>query len=654
MEKNQDVCLNSWNSVLPQVLAATVVTSLNLCGGQIVGYSGVIIPQMIEEQNATILITESDSAWIASAPFFSCLALSLISGVLIDRLGRLKTIMLSSVPSTIGLCLIATASNMFIIIFGRFLLGISLVFIGNASFIYISEISRPDIRGSFLALTETFTSIGIVLMYVEGWVMHWRTIAWVSNMYIIILIILTLFVPESPSWLILKKRTNQAKKSLSWFYKYNSNSSEIVDKELAAIENEQHQKKLIEKDLLKSFLLPTFYKPFLILTITFFFQQFTGAFLITLNSVIFFKEIGTEIDPYLASIYIFSLRVVATVFGIILMKKFSRRTLLMVSGGGMAVCISLSGLNTYWIQQGTSNHTWIPLCLLLCYIAFSSIGIMPIPYIVASEMFPLTIRGIAFGLIVLAATVVTSLNVCAGQIVGYSGVIIPQMMEEKNATIPITESDSASIGIEYLTGAFLVMLNSVIFFKEIGTEIDPYLASIYIFSLRVVVTLFGIILMKKFSRRTLLLVSGGGMAVCISLSGLNTYWIQQGTSNHTWIPLCLLLCYIAFSSMGVVPIPYIVAGEMFPLKIRDSAKFLADSKSDLTQQNISELEIRLKNSRTLLDKFNDVQLEIELLVSNDADLTSQILERETLENKYKSVVSATAIISSSVKSQNRE
>ncbi|KAK4879683.1 hypothetical protein RN001_007829 [Aquatica leii] len=86
-------------------------------------------------------------------------------------------------------------------------------------------------------------------------------------------------------------------------------------------------------------------------------------------------------------------------------------------------------------------------------------------------------------------------------------------------------------------------------------------------------------------------------------------------------------------------------------KYLDSAKLLVDSQSDLTQQKISELEIRLENSRTLLDKFNDVQLEIELLVSNDADLTSQILERETFENKYyKSVVSATAIISSSVKS----
>ncbi|KAK4887246.1 hypothetical protein RN001_003517 [Aquatica leii] len=86
-------------------------------------------------------------------------------------------------------------------------------------------------------------------------------------------------------------------------------------------------------------------------------------------------------------------------------------------------------------------------------------------------------------------------------------------------------------------------------------------------------------------------------------------------------------------------------------KYLDSAKLLVDSQSDLTQQKISELEIRLENSRTLLDKFNDVQLEIELLVSNDAELTSQILERETFENKYyKSVVSATAIISSSVKS----
>lgn len=426
MDKNQDNenhdnGYRKWLSVCPQVIAATVVFSLNLFVGQMIAYSGVIIPQMLEEQNSTnekaIPINESDSAWIASAPFLSGLVASLLCGVLTDSIGRLKTIMLSGISGIISLCLIATASNMFSIICGRFIVGIAIVFIGNPTIIYISEISKPNIRGSLLTLSEVFGATGVVLVYLKGWVMHWKTIAWIANLYLIIPIIAMFFLPESPVWLVSKKRMSQAKKSLTWLYKFTINNSNLVEEELKAMENEQQQKELQEKfnwkDQLKMFLLPTFYKPFLILTVIFFIQQFTGVFLVMFNSVIFCQEIGTTVDPYLVSIYIFSVKVAITFVEFFLMRKFNRRTLLLVSAGGMAVSVSLSGLNTYWIQQGTSNYPWVPLSFLLLYIVFSSIGITIIPYIIAGELFSLKIRGVAYSLIVaLSSLFVFAISQC--------------------------------------------------------------------------------------------------------------------------------------------------------------------------------------------------------------------------------------------------
>ncbi|KAK4878047.1 hypothetical protein RN001_010553 [Aquatica leii] len=765
-------------------LVATVITSMHLVIGQIIGYSGVIIPQMMEEQNITgsnsIPITESDSAWITSAPLLSGLVASLLSGVLTDSIGRLKTIILSGIPGVIGLLLIATASNMSMIIWGRFILGITFMFIGNPTAVYISEISRPDLRGSFLSLMEVFISIGIVVIYLQGWIMHWRTIAWITNAYLIIPIFIISFIPESPDWLVSKRRLDQAKKSLTWFYKYNSNNAELVEQELKnAMKKEKVQtafrEKFVLKERLKMFFSPTFYKPFLILTVIFFLQQFTG--------------IGTEIDPYLASTYISCMKVITACIATVLMNKFNRRTLLLVSAGGMAVCIGLCGLNTYWIQQGTLKHRWIPLCFLLLYIAFSSIGITSIPFAIADSMEKSQkcfIENVyvktwprAF-VQVLVATVITSMHLVVGQIIGYSGIIVPQMMKEQNVTggdaIPITESDSAwiasapllsglvaslfagvlidSIGrlktiilsgipgviglvliatasnmsmiiwgrlvlgitfmfignstavyiseiskpklrgsfltlmevfiaigivlvylkgwvihwrtISWITNAYLIIPIMIIFFlpespdwlvskrrmkqakksltwfykynsdsselvqqkliaiekeqaqtmfeeeynwreqlkmfllptfykpfliltvifllqqlTEIGTEINPYLASTYISSIKVIMACVTTILMNKFNRRTLLLVSAGGMAVSISLCGLNTYWIQQGTLKHTWIPLCLLVLYIAFSLIGIGSIPFSIAGELFPLKIRGVAYSLIISVANL-------------------------------------------------------------------------
>ncbi|KAK4878048.1 hypothetical protein RN001_010554 [Aquatica leii] len=402
-----DVGLKKWLSVLPQALASIVVTSLHLVIGQIIAYSGIIVPQMMQEQNVAganaIPITESDSAWIASAPVFSGLAASILAGVLIDYIGRLKTIMLSGVTGIIGLVLIATASNMSMIIWGRIIIGITFMFIGNPTAVYISEISRPDVRGSFLTFMQVFMSIGMVLIYLKGWALHWRTIAWLTNAYLIIPIVIIFFIPESPAWLVSKQKINQAKKSLSWFHRYSSDSTKSVEQDLIVIQNEQVQKIVKEKfnwkELLQMFLLPTFYKPFLILALIFFFQQFSGAFVIIFNCI----------DPYLASIYISGMKVVMSFVATVLMKKFNRRTLLMTSATGMALSISFSGLNTYWIQQGncTSKHNWIPLVCILLYIAFSSMGISSMPFMIAGELFPLKIRGIAYSLIITIVNLFT-------------------------------------------------------------------------------------------------------------------------------------------------------------------------------------------------------------------------------------------------------
>lgn len=60
----------------------------------------------------------------------------------------------------------------------------------------------------------------MVLAYLKGWFMDWRTIAWVCNIYTILPCILICFIPESPAWYISKGKVEQARKSLEWIHKY--------------------------------------------------------------------------------------------------------------------------------------------------------------------------------------------------------------------------------------------------------------------------------------------------------------------------------------------------------------------------------------------------------------------------------------------------
>lgn len=399
--------------LLPQCVAAFFVSSLHILVGQVIAFSGIIVPQLFEDTNGIIKITEADGAWIASAPVFSGLAAAIVGGILSDYIGRLKTLIVAGIPGIIGAILIATATNLSMIIWGRLIMGISWMFISVATPIYTSEISRPDMRGFLLTFLQVFLAFGSVLVYLKGWVMTWRLVSWLSILYIAIPVTLIMFMPESAPWLMSKGRDDRARKSLEWLNCNYPDFQEKVDKEMLMLQAEREERlkqtteRVTLKEYLKMFLLPTFYKPFLIITGIFALQQFTGIYVLIFNSVIFFKDVGTEIDPYLASVCICSVKVAMSVVNTWLMKRFNRRPLLMVSAAGMAICMGLSGMCTQWIQGGSSINSWIPVSLVLLYILFGAVGIMSVPFLVAGELFPLAIRGIAYSLIITVANVMT-------------------------------------------------------------------------------------------------------------------------------------------------------------------------------------------------------------------------------------------------------
>lgn len=99
-------------------------------------------------------------------------------------------------------------------------------------------------------------------------------------------------------------------------------------------------------------------------------------------------------NPYLASVLIGLVRFIMSMVNTYLLKRYKRRPLVMTSCAGMAVCMFICGLYTYWIKTGSSTQTWIPVLFLLMYVLTSMIGMLPIPWTMTAELFPLEIRGI--------------------------------------------------------------------------------------------------------------------------------------------------------------------------------------------------------------------------------------------------------------------
>ncbi|XP_066154003.1 facilitated trehalose transporter Tret1-like isoform X1 [Euwallacea fornicatus] len=399
-------------SIYPQLIAAAIAASYHIVVGVGMAFSAILIPNLISNgtetfNNDQILATRSEASWIASAVVLVTPIGGISAGFMMDSIGRLNTIKLALIPSFIGWALIATATNVPMMIAGRVLTGFASTWGSSPATVYITEIARADVRGSLISLAPAFASLGMMLTFLKGWFISWRIVAWTCLVYTVIpVLLLQFFVPESPPWLISKDRTKEAEDGIKWLHRMQpqpEHRSETMAELQFKLMQKEHQMKLEQESKngtgflvkAKQFLKPTGYKPILILFGLFFFQQFSGIYITLFYSVTFLEETHSSINPYLASILICTVRFIMSCVNTYMLKNFQRRPLIMTSGVGMALCMVFSGLFTKWILEGTSQMTWVPTVLLLCYVITSMIGLLPIPWTMTAELFPIEIRGVA-------------------------------------------------------------------------------------------------------------------------------------------------------------------------------------------------------------------------------------------------------------------
>ncbi|XP_071440486.1 trehalose transporter 1-like protein [Hetaerina americana] len=106
-------------------------------------------------------------------------------------------------------------------------------------------------------------------------------------------------------------------------------------------------------------------------------------------------------DGFLASIAVAGVRLVASIVGAMLMKRFGRRQLAMASGLGMAMSMAVAGGYEFVFSgKGSTDGRpapWVPLACVLTHVCVSMIGFLQLPWVMTSELFPQTARGVAGG-----------------------------------------------------------------------------------------------------------------------------------------------------------------------------------------------------------------------------------------------------------------
>lgn len=76
--------------------------------------------------------------------------------------------------------------------------------------VYISEIASPDIRGFLSAIQKVSGHLGVLISYLLGAYLDWRQLAMLVSVAPMMLFVTIMYIPETPSFLILKGRDEDA------------------------------------------------------------------------------------------------------------------------------------------------------------------------------------------------------------------------------------------------------------------------------------------------------------------------------------------------------------------------------------------------------------------------------------------------------------
>nr|KAF7392438.1 hypothetical protein H0235_017437 [Vespula pensylvanica] len=399
---------------MSQVLATLALSMGTLSSGLAKGYTSPALDSILDKQPpplyqssnndtwAVFSVTTQEASWVASLSMLGAWCGAMI-GNWIMRRGRRVALRVTSLPLAAAWILTGVAPCVEVVYCTSFLGGLFCSVITMVAQVYISEISMPGIRGCLSAMLKVLGHVGVLLSYIAGTYLNWRQSALLVAVAPSMLFLGTLFIPETPSYLVLNGKDEEAASSLQWL------RGEQVDirHELQVIKTNilASRAKQYGLTLKSSMLTPRLYKPIAITCGLMFFQRFSGANAFNYYAVIIFRQTLGGMNPHGATIAIGFVQLLASLLSGFLIDIVGRLPLLIASTVLMSLALAGFGSYAYYVSQTqnlgysdsavpTGEHDWIPLLCVLVFTTALALGISPISWLLIGELFPLEYRGI--------------------------------------------------------------------------------------------------------------------------------------------------------------------------------------------------------------------------------------------------------------------
>jgi MFS transporter, SP family, solute carrier family 2 (myo-inositol transporter), member 13 len=193
------------------------LTGVAAIGGFLFGYdTGVISGAMLPIQR-TFDLTDVQQEIVVSSTILAAFVSSLFGGSLNRSLGRRKTILIAAFVFTLGAMLLGLCWNYPSLVLGRVIVGIGIGIASLTTPLYIAEVAMPQMRGQLVTINALLVTIGqFIAGVVDGFFdkampeTGWRYMLGLAAVPSIIMWIGFLGLPESPRWLAMQGRVEEA------------------------------------------------------------------------------------------------------------------------------------------------------------------------------------------------------------------------------------------------------------------------------------------------------------------------------------------------------------------------------------------------------------------------------------------------------------
>ncbi len=375
-----------------------MVALVTILAGLLFGYDqGVIsgaLSFIADDFSLSSTLQEVVTSWVT----LGALAGALVAGILADRIGRKRTLLLAGLLFTVGASIQAFAPDTPVLVVGRFVIGAGVGVASVAGPLYAAEMAPKQTRGRFVSSYQLAITIGILVADIVDAAFsasgEWR---WMLGLAIVPGLLLTMVVaimPDTPRWLMKMGRRADASVSLS-----KTQGGPDVDRRLDAIERDLEG---TPDARWREVFAPAVRRALWVGIGLAVFQQVTG-----INAIIYysneifdlagFTSAQEQADATLLAVGV--VNVLATFIAIAFIDRFGRKPLLLTGLVGMTLSLTAVGVS-FWTMNEDAGSGGAPsivgivtLISLVVYIASFAFSLGPVVWTLISEIYPNRVRG---------------------------------------------------------------------------------------------------------------------------------------------------------------------------------------------------------------------------------------------------------------------